>query len=162
MAASLSFLRQLSSVEETEEPDELYRQVTVEVKGHDKAVLKSYNQFVTMAANELGINLARVFEPPKVITRFSILKSVHIYAKHMVQYEQRTHYNVFELKHLTGSTADTFLEYIQRNLPEGMAMKVTKHRLEKIPDYLQPPKTSSQAGTSSQTVSTGSQATASS
>ena len=27
---------------------------------------------------------------------------------------------------LTGSTADTFLEYIQRNLPEGVAMKVTK------------------------------------
>lgn len=27
---------------------------------------------------------------------------------------------------LTESTADTFLEYIQRNLPEGVAMKVTK------------------------------------
>ena len=32
----------------------------------------------------------------------------------------------FQLKHITGSTADTFLEYIQRNLPEGMCMKVTK------------------------------------
>ena len=28
------------------------------------------------------------------------------------------------LKHLTGSTADTYLEYIQRNLPEGVSMKV--------------------------------------
>lgn len=27
---------------------------------------------------------------------------------------------------LTGSTADTFLEYIERNLPEGLALKVTK------------------------------------
>ena len=27
---------------------------------------------------------------------------------------------------VTGSTADTFLEYIQRNLPEGVAMTVTK------------------------------------
>jgi len=27
---------------------------------------------------------------------------------------------------LTGSTADTFMEYVQRNLPEGVAMKVTK------------------------------------
>lgn len=33
---------------------------------------------------------------------------------------------IFQLKHLTGSTADTYLEYIQRNLPEGVAMKVTK------------------------------------
>jgi len=31
-----------------------------------------------------------------------------------------------QLKRLTGSTADTYLEYIQRNLPEGVAMKVTK------------------------------------
>lgn len=27
---------------------------------------------------------------------------------------------------LTGSTADTFLEYIERNLPEGIALKITK------------------------------------
>ena len=32
----------------------------------------------------------------------------------------------YQMEHLTGSTADTFLEYIQRNLPEGVAMKVTK------------------------------------
>lgn len=37
-------------------------------------------------------------------------------------------YNFFPLQYyyLTGSTATTFLEYIQRNLPEGVAMKVTK------------------------------------
>lgn len=37
-------------------------------------------------------------------------------------------YNFFPLQYyyLTGSTASTFLEYIQRNLPEGVAMKVTK------------------------------------
>ncbi|KAK7104291.1 small ribosomal subunit protein uS10m-like [Littorina saxatilis] len=126
--------------EETEEPDDLFRQVTVEVKGHDKAVVKSYTEFVTMAANELGINLARVFQPPKIISRYTLLKSVHIYSKHMVQYESRTHFTVFEMKHLTGSTADTFLEYIQRNLPEGMAMKVSKDRIEKVPEHLVPPK----------------------
>ena len=31
-----------------------------------------------------------------------------------------------QLKHLTGSTADVFLEYVERNLPEGVALKVTK------------------------------------
>ena len=38
----------------------------------------------------------------------------------------RTNYRSFRLDRLTGSTADTILEYIQRNLPEGVAMKVTK------------------------------------
>ena len=31
----------------------------------------------------------------------------------------------FQIVRITGSTADTYLEYIQRNLPEGMAMKIT-------------------------------------
>ncbi|PVD26199.1 hypothetical protein C0Q70_13868 [Pomacea canaliculata] len=125
--------------DQSTEEDELFRQVTVEVKSHDKSVLKSYSQFVSMAASELGVNIARVFEPPKVITRYSLLKSVHIYKKHFVQYEIRTHFAVFELKYLTGSTADTFLEYIQRNLPEGMAMKVSKYRLERLPAHLSSP-----------------------
>lgn len=44
----------------------------------------------------------------------------------MVQYEFRTYFRFMQFHRLTGSTADTFLEYIQRNLPEGVAMKVTK------------------------------------
>lgn len=31
---------------------------------------------------------------------------------------------VLQMKRLTGSTADTYLEYVERNLPEGVAMKV--------------------------------------
>jgi small subunit ribosomal protein S10 len=38
----------------------------------------------------------------------------------------RTYFRFLNFLKLTGSTADTFLEYIQRNLPEGVAMKVTK------------------------------------
>lgn len=33
---------------------------------------------------------------------------------------------VLQLSHLTGCTAQVYLEYIQRNLPEGVAMEVTK------------------------------------
>jgi hypothetical protein len=39
---------------------------------------------------------------------------------------------------LTGSTADTFLDYIQRNIPEGVAMEVTKMRLEALPKGITP------------------------
>lgn len=38
----------------------------------------------------------------------------------------RTYYRHMTFHNLTGSTADTFMEYVQRNLPEGVAMKVTK------------------------------------
>lgn len=37
-----------------------------------------------------------------------------------------------QLSHLTGSTAQVFLEYVQRNLPEGVAMEVTKVRVRYV------------------------------
>lgn len=65
--------------------------------------------------------------PPKALhNRLTLLKSIHIYKKHRVQYEIRTYFRYFTLLKITGSTADTLLEYLQRNVPEGIALKVTK------------------------------------
>lgn len=44
----------------TEEPDTLFQKVSLLVKGHDRAVLDSYEFFATMAAKELGININKV------------------------------------------------------------------------------------------------------
>ena len=46
--------------------------------------------------------------------------------KHRVQYEMRTYYKYLLMEYLTGSTAETILEYLQRNLPEGVALKATR------------------------------------
>jgi len=43
-----------------EEPDQLYKTLEVEVKGHDTAVLSSYETFVTMAAGHLGIKIGKM------------------------------------------------------------------------------------------------------
>ncbi|XP_043917787.1 28S ribosomal protein S10, mitochondrial [Protopterus annectens] len=128
-----------SEITVTQEPETLYKGVSVLVKGHDKAVLDSYETFATSSAKELGIKIDKVFEPPRKIERLTLLKSVHIFKKHRVQYEMRTHYRCIELKHLTGSTANVYLEYIQRNLPEGVAMEVKKTTLEKIPEHIKEP-----------------------
>jgi small subunit ribosomal protein S10 len=40
------------------------------------------------------------------------------------------------MSRLTESTLKTYLEYIQRNLPEGVAMKVTKHERKPLPDVI--------------------------
>ncbi|XP_028858732.1 small ribosomal subunit protein uS10m [Denticeps clupeoides] len=127
------------SVTVTDEADLLFKKITVLVKGHDKAVLDSYEFFASMAAHELGIKLGKVYEPPKDIERFTLLKSIHIFKKHRVQYEMRTHYRCIELSHITGSTARVYLEYIQRNLPEGVAMEVKKVAIEKVPEHIEKP-----------------------
>jgi small subunit ribosomal protein S10 len=67
------------------------------------------------------------------------LKSVHIYKKHRVQYETRTYFSFIQYKYLTGSTADTLLEYVERNLPEGVALKATKVELQALPEHLTSP-----------------------
>lgn len=58
--------------------------------------------------------------------RYTLLRSIHVHKKCRVQYEVRTWFRFIHFHKLTGSTADTFLEYVQRNLPEGVALKVTK------------------------------------
>ncbi|XP_053568335.1 28S ribosomal protein S10, mitochondrial isoform X2 [Bombina bombina] len=123
----------------TDEPDVLYKKIEVLAKGHDKTVLDSYEYFAVLAAKELGIHIEAVSEPQRKIERFTLLKSIHIFKKHRVQYEMRTHYRCFELTHLTGCTANVYLEYIQRNLPEGVALEITKTRLEKLPDHIKYP-----------------------
>lgn len=127
------------SITVTEEPDKLVQKLTLLFKGHNKAVLDSYEFFVSMAAKELGLTLAKVSEPPKNVERLTLLKSVHIFKKHRVQYEMRTHFRCIEISRVTGSTAQVYLEYIQRNLPEGVAMEVTKAAIEKIPEHIQKP-----------------------
>ncbi|XP_026666696.1 28S ribosomal protein S10, mitochondrial [Ceratina calcarata] len=117
------------------EPDKLYKKLEIEVRGNDPAVLSSYGQFTVMAANNLDITIGRHVAPKKAIhERLTVLKSVHVHKKHRVQYETRTYYRYIDFFNLTGSTADTFLEYIQRNLPEGVAMKVTKVELQTLPE----------------------------
>lgn len=68
--------------------------------------------------------------------RMTLLKSVFIYKKHRVQYEVRTHFRHMHFHKLTQSTLETFLEYIERNLPEGVALKATKVEIQSLPDYL--------------------------
>ncbi|XP_018409326.1 PREDICTED: 28S ribosomal protein S10, mitochondrial [Nanorana parkeri] len=123
----------------TDEADILYKKIEVLAKSHDKSVLDSYEYFTVLAANELGISVERVYEPKRKMERFTLLKSIHVYKKHRVQYEMRTYYRCLELKHLTGSTANVYLEYIQRNVPEGVALEITKTKIEKIPDHLKTP-----------------------
>jgi len=118
------------------ELDKLYSSIEVECRSSETAVLRSYLTFITSAAGYLDVPLQDVEWPKKHLRRWTLLKSVHIHKKHRVQYEVRTHFLVMTFVRLTSSTADTFLEYIQRNLPEGVSMKVTKHELQNLPEHI--------------------------
>ena len=111
----------------------MFKNVVVDIKGHEVAVLGSYITFVSLVAKELELDL-KVSRIPRVIERWTLLKAKFSKRKHMRQYEIRTHQKRLVFSHLTGSTCDTLLEYIQRNLPEGVAMEVHKTKLMSLPE----------------------------
>lgn len=43
----------------------------------------------------------------------------------------------FQILNITGSTASTFLEYIERNIPEGVGMRVGFNELRPLPLTIQ-------------------------
>lgn len=110
-------------------PDDLYSFIELKCSSHEKPILDSYEKFVTSAAEQLNIPLVEVKEPFRSIKRRTLLKSRFVHKKHRVQYEIRSYYRYILFKNITGSTADTFLEYVERNLPENAFMIVEKHKL---------------------------------
>ncbi|KAG5442335.1 28S ribosomal protein S10, mitochondrial [Clonorchis sinensis] len=122
--------------EETAERDVLYKKIVLTVKGHEPEVLQSYQSFVQEVCENLALDLHCDTRNRPTFKRLSLNKSPFIYKKHQRQYEFRTYYKYFTISRITGCTADVFLEYVQRNLPEGVAMECTRHRLEKLPEAI--------------------------
>jgi len=113
-------------------PDILYRRIEIKCLAHESELLNSYQTFVEMTSQGLRIPV-EVEEPSRIVERKTVLRSAFVHKDIRTQYEWYTHYRLFKFVHLTGSTADTLLEYLQRNMPEGMAMEVAKTRVERLP-----------------------------
>ena len=99
------------NITNTEDLDKLYKLVELEIRGNEPAVLKSFVKFATTAAKHLDIEAKSWNLRKPIHERYTVLKAAHIFKKHRVQYETRTYYMFVHYKHLTGSTADTLLEY---------------------------------------------------
>jgi len=131
-------VEKISTSEPKIELDKLYKTLQLEVLAYEPSVLDSYQWFVITSATHLNIPVGRCWAPLKSDKyRFPLLKSAFVHKKHQVQYEVRTYHRFLTFHKLTGSTADTFLEYIERNLPEGVGLKVTKVEVQPLPEYLQ-------------------------
>ncbi|XP_039760652.1 28S ribosomal protein S10, mitochondrial [Pararge aegeria] len=139
-AATITPIQRIQEPPSPVELDKLYKRVELEMRGIDPAVLLSYSWFCIAAASHLCIDVTKSWALRKAEKeRHTLLRCVHIYKKHRVQYEIRSYFRFIHLQRLTGSTCETYLEYIQRNLPEGCALKVTKIECLRIPDHITPP-----------------------
>lgn len=118
-------------------PDKLLRYLWIKCSSHHPAVLDSYSIFLTTAAKHLGVNHVATEDPFRTIKRRTLLASRFVHKKYRVQYEFRAYYRNWCFENLTGSTADTFLEYAERNTPEGVLLIAEKHELSPLPFELE-------------------------
>lgn len=125
-----------STVDEGQ-PDQLYRYLWIKCSGHEVEVLDSYEQFLKLSAQHLDIDYVKTETPFRLIKRKTLLASRHVHKKYRVQYETRSYYRDLLFKNLTGSTMDTFLEYVERNIPEGVLFIAEKHKLGELPFELE-------------------------
>ena len=70
--------------------DKLYKQIDLELRAHEPAVLKSYSWFLGTAARELGVKVEKSWAPEEPHKeRKTLLKAAYVNKKHRVQYEMR-------------------------------------------------------------------------
>ena len=92
---SLTQQRQCSEVKVQPQPqdwmaDKLFKQIDLELRAHEPAVLKSYSWFAGAAAKELNIKVEKNWAPPEPHKeRKTLLKAAYVNKKHRVQYEMR-------------------------------------------------------------------------
>uniref|UniRef100_A0A915PI91 Small ribosomal subunit protein uS10m n=1 Tax=Setaria digitata TaxID=48799 RepID=A0A915PI91_9BILA len=128
-----------SSFEQNSAPelDRLFKRIELEYRGHDKMVLKSYTTFLKAVCDHLEIDVVSIKVFPYVWWIQNALRAKFAKKKNQLHYETRTHIRQFTIQNVTGSTASTFLEYIQRNIPEGVAMKVSYDEIAMLPESIQ-------------------------
>ncbi|KAI6194190.1 Cysteine protease [Aphelenchoides besseyi] len=86
------------------------------------------------ACQQLDIESSDIRHLPYVRWLQWALRSKFAHKKNKLHYETRTYIKQMDVRNLTGSTASTFLEYIERNIPEGVAMRVGYEELAPLPD----------------------------
>merc|ERR1719427_698924 len=123
------------SEDDPENFDTLISVLTLKVRSMDDAVLKSCMTYMKSSAKQLGLKLTNEVQLPKHIEKRTLLSSPFIFKKHHQQYEIRTYGRMLELSKLTKESADIYLEYIQRNIPEGVSMSIEQTELEPLPSY---------------------------
>ena len=77
--------------------ERFFDRINIKVKGYDHPVLDSYVKFVSRAANNLDIEIHGTAALPTRVKKFTVLKSPHIYKKHRVQFETRTHARLLQV-----------------------------------------------------------------
>jgi len=105
--------------------------LVLSVKGSCYSTIRSYFVFAHFAAECLEINVTK--EPGKLVTGvYTINRSPFVHGAHKDRFKRDIWNRKLILHDISGTTADVYLSYVERNLPAGLTMAVTEERLTDI------------------------------
>lgn len=106
--------------------------LVLSIKGSCYSTLRSYFIYSHFTAECLDIQ--STMEPGKLVTGvYTVNKSPVVHGKHKDRFKRDLWNRKLILHDISGTTADVYLSYVQRNIPAGVTMAITEERLTEIP-----------------------------
>ncbi|KAL5269352.1 hypothetical protein ACHWQZ_G002992 [Mnemiopsis leidyi] len=132
-SADVELLEKSALREEIDPAEERYvSRLVLSMKCSCYSTLRSYFIYSHFTAECLEIQTS--MEPGKLRTGvYTVNKSPVVHGKHKDRYKRDLWNRVLILHDISGTTADVFLSYVQRNIPAGLTMSVTEERLTELP-----------------------------
>lgn len=106
--------------------------LVLSMKSSCYSTLRSYFIYSHFAAECLQIQTS--MEPGKLVTGvYTVNKSPVVHGKHKDRFKRDVWNRKLILHKISGTTADVYLSYVERNIPAGVTMAVTEERLTELP-----------------------------
>ncbi|KAJ2856348.1 mitochondrial 37S ribosomal protein rsm10 [Coemansia erecta] len=94
--------------------------------------LDFYMNFCRKAAHSMGIPCTGTICLPRVIRRWTVLKSPFVHKSAMEVFERRTHKRLLVVRDADPEVVKKWLDYINKNIPIGLGMKYSMTEYEPL------------------------------
>jgi small subunit ribosomal protein S10 len=101
------------------------------LKAFDFKILDQTVNKIINTSSKFGILISGPIRLPTKIKKFTVLRSPHIDKKSREQFEIRTHKRLLNIFNTKENTINTFLKYVEDNLPSGVNLKITLFSFKK-------------------------------
>jgi len=123
-----------NQIVETDEIEQLYRGIDVLLLAHSPNVIDAFAEFIKLAAEEFEVDFGGFSDPLVHQDKWRVNKANTNFGKHKMEYAARSYKKVVHLLHLTESTREILLYYIESNVPPGVGIEVRSFKLVPFPE----------------------------
>lgn len=95
--------------------------IRIKLRAYDHKLLDKSTQEIVLAAQRTGAQVIGPIPLPKIINKFTVLRSPHVNKKSREQFEMRTHKRLLDIASPTAQTVDALMKL---DLPAGVDVEI--------------------------------------